>query len=109
MLDREGLFHIALDDGKIVNIGKEVQEESDEKIDAMGNLVVPTFVEPHIHLDKVLLAEKLRESGSISEARQMVRDAKKSSTLGEVRDRIERVIPWGIENGVTVVRTHLDV
>ena len=109
MLDTEGLFHINLDDGKIVNIGKEVQEESDEKIDAMGNLVVPTFVEPHIHLDKVLLAEKLRESGSISEARQMVRDAKKSFTLGEVRDRIERVIPWGIENGVTVVRTHLDV
>ena len=109
ILDTEDLVHITLNDGKIVNIGKKVQEESGEKIDALGNLVLPTFVEPHIHLDKVLLAEKLMESGSISLARQMVRDAKKNFTLGEVRDRIERVIPWGIENGVTVVRTHLDV
>jgi cytosine deaminase len=109
-LEAEGLVDIAINAGKIVAVGNKAEGKGDhEEIDAMGNLVLPTFIEPHIHLDKVLLAERLKESASISEARQMVREAKRNFTKGEVQNRIEKVIPWGIENGVTVVRTHLDV
>jgi cytosine deaminase len=109
MLDTEGLVDISVNDGRIVGIRKQIQDRAEHEIDAFGNLVLPTFIEPHVHLDKVLLAEKLGESGSISEARQKIREARKKFTLEEVRSRIEKVIPWGIENGVTVIRTHLDV
>lgn len=108
ILGREGLFEIAINEGKIVDIGAACGHSA-EALDARGNLVLPTFIEPHIHFDKVLLAEKLNETSSITEARQMVREAKKSFTTSEVRERVEKIIPWGIENGVTVVRTHLDV
>lgn len=110
LLGLEGLHQISVTDGKISYIGREAPHAAkEEKIDAKGDLVLPTFVEPHIHLDKVLLSEQLGEARSISEAREMVRYAKSSFTVDEVRKRIERVIPWAIENGVTVIRTHIDV
>jgi cytosine deaminase len=109
ILEVDERVDIGIQEGKITSVSKEIHERAEEELDAKGKLVLPTFIEPHIHLDKVLLAEKLKEAGSISEARQMVRDAKKGFTKREVFERIEKVVPWGIENGVTIIRTHIDV
>ncbi len=110
LLGLEGPYQISITDGKISSIGKQaVQGVGNTAIDAKGNLVLPTFIEPHIHLDKVLLSEKLSEASSVSEARQMVREAKSHFTVGDVRERIERVVPLAIDRGVTVIRSHIDV
>lgn len=108
LLGKDGLYQIAVRGNKISEIGRSISSDT-AKIDAKGGLVLPTFVEPHIHLDKVLLAEKLSEASSISEARATIKEAKKHFTASEVVERVERVLPWAITSGVTVLRTHLDV
>jgi cytosine deaminase len=108
----EGTYQIFITDGKIRSVRKDSRQSSGSGvtiIDAEGNLVLPTFIEPHVHLDKVLLSEELREASSISEARQMVKEAKSAFTVYDVRKRIERIVPLAIQSGVTVIRTHIDV
>src|SRR5579883_2660306 len=54
-------------------------------------------------------SEETREASSISEAREIVKEAKKKFTVSSVSKRIEKVIPLAIENGVTKIRSHVDV
>jgi cytosine deaminase len=109
LLGKDGIFDLAVKDGKIVRVEKSVAEKGETELDAKQGLVLPTFVEPHVHLDKVLLAERVPEAVTITEARERVREAKKNFTVNNVIERIERVIPWALTNGVTAVRTHIDV
>lgn len=80
-------------------------------IDAGGRLCVPGFVEPHIHLDKVLLAESVpvNRSGSLDEAIAILGERKKSYTASEIAERAGRIVTSAIANGVTHMRTHIDV
>lgn len=109
LLEADGLFQIGIESGKISRLAKSIEDSSENRIDARSGLVLPTFVEPHVHLDKVLLAEQFKEASSISEARALVKSAKKNFTPENVKTRIERVIPWALESGVTAIRTHIDV
>ncbi len=58
---------IGIDDGKIILIEESISDKADLEIDASGNLVVPPFIEPHIHLDKVNIVDVVRpnESGTL--------------------------------------------
>src|SRR5208337_935311 len=70
---------------------------------------MPTFVEPHIHLDKVLLSEEFGYASSIGQARDIIKKAKESFTISNVKQRIKRVLPLALKNGVTVIRSHVDI
>jgi len=109
LLGHDGLFQIAVNNGTISRISRVIDEKGGKEINAKSGLVLPTFVEPHIHLDKVLLAERVQEASTIREARELVKEAKKSFTVADVTERAERVIPWALQSGVTAIRTHVDV
>lgn len=47
------LFDIAIDDGRITDIGKALTVRGKDEIDAEGSLVTESFVNPHLHLCKV--------------------------------------------------------
>ncbi len=51
--DRERLVDIAIGGGKIRDIGERLSTAAAAEIDAGGNLVTPSFVNPHMHLCKV--------------------------------------------------------
>ena len=55
---RSGLYRIELDGARIAAISAQQApaEASEGDIDAASNLVVPPFIEPHIHLDATLTA-----------------------------------------------------
>lgn len=54
---KEDLQEILIENGKFKDIGKKVLRENAETIiDAKGKLVLPPFVEPHVHLDTTLTA-----------------------------------------------------
>ncbi len=80
-------------------------------IDAGGRLAVPGFVEPHIHLDKVMINKDVRpnRSGTLTEAIEIIWEKKKTYTTGEVVARAGSVIESGVANGVLHFRTHVDV
>ena len=47
------LFDIAIDDGRITDIGNALAVRGKDEIDAEGSLVTESFVNPHLHLCKV--------------------------------------------------------
>jgi len=108
---REGLFDIGIEGKRIIRIEEKILERAEEEIDAAGNLVSPAFVDPHIHLDKVLTAEYIRPnlSGTLKEAIEILWEAKSSYTVEEIKKRASKVIKWELLNGVTRIRTHADV
>lgn len=101
---------LAICNGRYATIG-EVDSANASEIDAGGRLCIPGFVEPHIHLDKVLLAESVpvNQSGSLDEAIDILGVRKASYDAGEIAERAGRIVTAAITNGVTHMRTHIDV
>jgi cytosine/creatinine deaminase len=84
---------------------------SDRTIDAAGRLAVPGFIEPHIHLDKALIVDSVRPnvSGTLTEAIEIIWERKRRYEVDEIAERAGRVIESALANGVTSVRSHVDV
>ena len=101
---------LAICNGRYVAIG-EVDSANASEIDAAGRLCIPGFVEPHIHLDKVLLAESVpvNRSGTLGEAIEILGARKASYDAGEIAERAGRIVTAAITNGITHMRTHIDV
>jgi cytosine deaminase len=80
-------------------------------IDASGRLAVPGFVEPHIHLDKVMINRDVRpnRSGTLAEAIEIIWEKKRRYTVEDIVERAGAVIESAVANGVTHMRTHVDV
>ena len=105
-----GLKNIAIEAGRITKIGK-ITKRARKTIDAGGMLVSSAFIDPHIHLDKVLIAEDLRPnvSGTLMEAIELIWERKRRYTVADVKRRAGEVISMAALNGTTRMRTHVDV
>ena len=106
------LTDILIKDGKFEKIGavSEVPQNT-ETIDAAGNIVTPPVVDPHVHLDAVLVSGLLKrknETGTLLEAIDIWSDWKKDLTKKMLKENARKVIDWYIANGVLRVRTHAD-
>jgi cytosine deaminase len=101
---------LAIAEGRFVATGPAFAAATQE-IDAAGRLCIPGFVEPHIHLDKVLLADSVpvNHSGSLREAINILGARKANYTVDEIAQRAGRIVTSAITNGVTRLRTHIDV
>ncbi|MCC7352354.1 MAG: amidohydrolase family protein [Anaerolineae bacterium] len=108
---REEVVDIGILGERIAHVAPHLKEHAPREIDAEGMLVAPTFVEPHIHLDKALISEVVRPnvSGTLSEAIAITWDKKRTYTVEEVAARAERVIEWAVQHGTTLLRSHVDV
>ncbi len=107
--EKDNLVEIGIHGGKIVKIDDKIGEMAEKTIDACGKLTTPTFIEPHIHLDKVFLSETASEAKTIAEARERMREMKKKHTVESVKQRASRFIQLALSKGVTKIRTHVDV
>ncbi|GER67562.1 cytosine deaminase [Weizmannia acidilactici] len=110
--NQEGLWNLELKKGKIEAIFQGgLPETADEVIDAEGGLVLPPFIEPHIHLDSVLTAgePKWNVSGTLFEGIETWAERKKLLTHEDVKARAKKALKWQIAQGIQFVRTHVDV
>lgn len=110
--NREGLWQIQITEGKIERIAPSIESNLDEQImDVQGNLVLPPFIEPHIHLDTTLTAGEpnWNESGTLFEGIQRWAERKELLTLEDVKTRAKQALKWQIAQGIQHVRTHVDV
>lgn len=100
---------LAVIDGKFAAVTPGMQ--ADRIVDAAGRLAVPGFIEPHIHLDKVLIVDTVRPnvSGTLTEAIEIIWERKRRYEVEEIAARAGRVIESAIAHGVTHIRTHVDV
>ncbi|ONI44637.1 cytosine deaminase [Candidatus Epulonipiscioides gigas] len=101
---------IYIENGIIKNIG-HLKPNNDEIIDANKWVVMPPFVEPHIHLDAVLTAGQpsWNESGTLFEGIQRWSEYKPKLTKENIKARALTAIKWQIANGIQFIRTHVDV
>lgn len=82
-----------------------------DRFNAAGSLVTPTFSEPHTHLDTALTVGEAREneSGTLEEGWVVWEEVREQLTKKGVKRRGEKNLRWFVSNGVTRVRTHVDV
>ncbi len=80
-------------------------------IDAGGNLVAPTFVNPHLHIDKAYTALSGRNSGeeTLEDSIRIMQDIKRGYTVEDVASRAERAIRQSVLYGVTKIRANVDI
>lgn len=109
---KEGLWQIVVTEGKISQITETTEETANhEIIDVGGSLVLPPFIEPHIHLDTTLTAgePEWNKSGTLFEGIQRWSQRKETLTLEDVKTRSTTALKWQIAQGIQHVRTHVDV
>jgi cytosine deaminase len=110
--DRE-LVDIGVRDGRIVQIGPGLETAGrpgarDLKLN--GRLLVPGFVETHIHLDKSCISDRCTcGTGTLQEAIEGVAAAKLAFTEDDIHARARRTLEKAIVQGTTRMRTHVEV
>jgi cytosine/creatinine deaminase len=75
-----------------------------------GRLLLPAFVDTHVHLDKALIRDRLAEhDGTLAGAIGSIQALKRAYTVEDVRARARAVIETSVLNGATRIRSHVDV
>lgn len=82
-----------------------------EIIDANGYLVTPTFINPHMHLDKVYTSIQGRESveETLEESIKIMHERKRMYNAEDVKERAVRAIKESVSYGCTKIRTNVDI
>ncbi|MBM4763045.1 cytosine deaminase [Bacillus sp. B15-48] len=113
---QDGIWDIHIKENKIFKItpAEQAAVPADEKvIDVNGKMVLPPFVEPHIHLDYALTAGTPRwnQSGTLFEGIQIWSERKKvvKETKEEIKNRAIKALQMQIKHGIQHVRTHVDI
>lgn len=103
---------ILIKDGKFEKIAKDITPpEGVEVLDCDECMVLPQFIESHIHLDSALTAGDPRWnlSGTLFEGIQVWSERKEKLSKEDVKTRARNAIRKQAANGVGHVRTHVDV
>ena len=85
--------------------------EGEEVIDGQGGVLIPPFVDPHVHLDAALTAgdPEWNETGTLFDGIRIWSERKKTLTVQDVKDRALHTLRMMARNGIQYVRSHVDV
>lgn len=112
-------YDIGIRDGKIVEIHEGIKGQANVEIDAAGDLVTESFVNPHLHLCKVYTLQELGDGslekyhglgmGKSMAAIEAAAKAKETYSVSSVLRNARRAIALSALNGVTHIRAFADV
>jgi cytosine/creatinine deaminase len=107
----ERLVDVAIEDGRFVRIGSDLDLDAERTIDAEGRLATPPLVDCHLHLDASLTAGRPRynRSGTLIEGIHVWGELKESLTPEDVFERAREVVLWSAAQGTLHIRAHADV
>jgi len=102
---------IAVDKGRIVEVGTRLAVKAYREIDATGRLVTPPFVDSHFHLDSTLSygQPRVNQSGTLLEGIELWGEFKSDLTVENVKARAGELCRWAIARGTLAIRSHVDV
>jgi cytosine/creatinine deaminase len=101
---------VAIAEGRIQRIGAVLDETGYDTLDVADALVLPGFVETHIHPDKAFIADRtegLRAGGPSAQA--LVAELKKAFTVEDIYARARRVMELAVRHGCTTMRAHVEI
>ncbi len=113
--NRAGLWQLRIVNGRFEQIAEQaaLQPNTNDPaiLDAEGKLLLPPFVEPHIHLDCVYTAGEpsWNQSGTLFEGIALWEKRKKTLTHEDVKTRAIKALRQQLSYGVQFVRSHVDV
>ena len=103
---------IRVSEGKFQEIAENIAPLPGEEIKDLHNrLVLPPFIESHVHLDTCLTAGDpvWNMSGTLFEGIECWSKRKDKLSREDIRERVHRVARMYAANGVQFIRTHVDV
>lgn len=101
---------LAVQGGRIRLIAPAIATPARDALDITGKLVLPGFIEAHIHPDKAFIADRtagLRRGGPTPQA--LVAALKKAFTVEDIYERARQVMLLAIRHGCTTMRAHVEV
>lgn len=101
---------VSIRDGRIHRIAPDLDPRGHEVVDVPERLVLPGFVESHIHPDKAFIADRtegLRAGGP--SAQTLVAELKRRFTVEDVYERARRVLRLAVRHGCTAMRAHVEI
>ncbi|MDQ0270421.1 amidohydrolase [Cytobacillus purgationiresistens] len=106
-------FNLLIKEGKIAKVqhADEANPDNLPQKDARGLLVLPSFTEKHCHLDKTLLGDRWRSVTPANHIFERLEIEKNTlpSLETTTKERAEKLIDIYLKNGVTHIRTHVDI
>jgi cytosine deaminase len=103
------MLDVGVAGGRIAAIG-EALPDGVRTLDLEGRLLLPGFVETHIHLDKSCILHRCSsERGDVAEAISEVSRVKPDFTEEDIAERAGRTLRKCVVNGTTRIRTHVEV
>lgn len=106
------LCDIRIIDGRFTEIAAGLSPfENEEVIDIGGRLVLPPFIESHVHLDTCLTAGDpvWNMSGTLFEGIECWAKRKEKLSRDDIKERVNRVVRMYAKKGIQHIRTHVDV
>jgi cytosine deaminase len=101
---------LAIHQGRIRRAAPRISTPARTTLDISGKLVLPGFVESHIHPDKAFIADRtfgLRHGGPTPQV--LVAELKKAFTVADIYERARRVMLCAIRHGCTTMRAHVEI
>ena len=111
---REGRWRVEIAGGRIAALREEPSSASGiaaAAYDAGGRLLSPGFVDPHVHVDKTLTADRVGDAVAavdLAAAIRALRRLKGAFTVDDVADRARRALEMGLAHGTTTARTNCE-
>lgn len=100
-----------IENGKFKEFSKNLRPvDGEEVIDIKGKLVLPPFIESHVHLDTCLTAGDpvWNMSGTLFEGIECWSKRKEKLSSEDIKERVRRVVKMYALHGVQFIRTHVD-
>lgn len=110
--NHEETSDIRIVNGKFKEIAPELTAVDNEQvIDGQGNVLLPPFVDSHVHLDATLTAgqPEWNESGTLFDGIRIWSERKQDLTKEDVKKRARKTIENMVGHGIQHVRSHVDV
>lgn len=116
---RSGPLDLAIQGGFVAEIGERIEADADRQLDASGGLLTESFVNPHLHLDKVFTLARLDERamrdyqasgmGTAMRAIERAAGVKSQYQTDWILENVERALGHAIQFGNTHIRAFADV
>lgn len=109
--NNENPVDLRIENGRFEEFGNLEPGKGEEVIDLHNKLVLPPFVESHVHLDTCLTAGDpvWNMSGTLFEGIECWSRRKETLTEEDIRQRVKNAVSMYSANGVQFIRTHVDV
>jgi len=102
---------VAVQDGRIVEVAAGLQAPAHHSVDAQGQLLSPSFVDAHFHMDATLSygLPRVNQSGTLLEGIALWGELKPLLTQEALIERALAYCDWAVAKGLLAIRTHVDV